>query len=135
MTKYLLAFVLSYVAALSLFAVMGMVSLFHWPVGPVPVGFSLLWTLLPPAVTCLLGHAFARRWSVAAHGRELAILFAAMAFLFLLGWFVEALQPLSAPGQALSRPLGLSAPGVLTFFTGLLGTLLFPALFHLGWRL
>ena len=134
MTKYLLAYGLSYLAALLSFAAMGTVSLFRWPVGPVPAGFRLLWTLIPLAVMFLSGCLCARRWKIAVSQKECLILLAVMAGLFLLAWFVEALQPLTAPGQMLSVLPGLPARGIGAFFLGLAGNLLFPVLFHLGGR-
>lgn len=133
MGKYFLSFGLSYLGALLLFAALGTVSLFRWPVGPVPVGFRLLWSLIPMAGVFLLGRLCARHWRTAAVAlapRELLILLAVMAGVFVLSWFVEALQPLAAPGL-----FGLSAHGIGAFLLGLLGNLLFPVLFHLGWRL
>ena len=137
MAKYLLAFGLSYMAALLLFAALGTVSLFRWPVGTVPVGFRLLWTALPLAAVCLFGRLFAGRWREAAGAlsqKELLILFAVTAGLFLLSWLWEALQPLTAPGQSLSGLFGIPARTVGAFLLGLSGSLLYPLLFHLGWR-
>ena len=135
MGKYLLAFALSYIAALLVFAALGTVSLFRWPVGPVPMGFSVCWTLFPLAAVCLLGVCFARRWGavVGAQSRPgLIILLVVMSMLVVLARQVEALQPLTAPGRMLGtlfRPDQEILP--LTF----IGSLLYPALFQLGWRL
>ena len=133
MGKYFLSFGLSYLGALLLFAALGTVSLFRWPVGPVPAGFRLLWSMIPLLGVFLLGLLCARRWRTAAVAlapKELLILLAVMACVFVLSWLVEALQPLTAPGF-----FGLSAHGIGAFLLGLAGNLLFPVLFHLGWRL
>ena len=135
MGKYLLAFALSYAAALLTFAVMGTVSLFRWPVGPVPTGFSVCWTLFPLAVTFLLGVCFARRWAAAVGTQSrpgLLILLVALSMLVFVARQAEALQFLTAPGRmagTLFRPDKELLP--LTF----VGSLLYPALFQLGWRL
>lgn len=138
MTKYFLSFGLSYVAALLLFAAFGTVSLFRWPVGTVPAGFRLAWTLIPCAAVYLFAWLFAQRWKAAAgtlSTKELLILLAVMAGLFLLSWLLDALRPLTAPGQSLSDLFGVPARTAGAFLLGLLGNLLYPVLFHLGWRL
>lgn len=137
MAKYGMAFGLSYAGALLLFAALGTVSLFRWPLGTVPVGFRLMWTVLPLAAACLFGRLFAGRWRDAAgvlSQKELLILFAVMAGLFLLSWLWEALRPLTAPGQSLSDLFGVPARTVGAFLLGLAGNLLYPLLFHLGWQ-
>ena len=140
MTKYLLGFALSYAAALLAFAVLGTVSLFRWPVGPVPTGYGVLWTLVPLGTACLLGRLLARRWAEtvgAASASGTLILLAVVAVLTLLAWRLEALQPFSAPGRLFSmtlRRLLFRQEGELLPLT-LCGALLYPAAYYLGWRL
>ena len=135
MGKYLLAFALSYVAALLVFAALGTVSLFRWPVGPVPAGFAVCWTLVPLAAVCLLGLCFARRWAAAVGTQSrpgLLILCVVMSMLVVLARQVEALQPLTAPGRMLGT---LFRPDTEVLPLTFVGSLLYPALFQLGWRL
>ena len=135
MGKYLLAFALSYVAALLVFAALGTVSLFRWPVGPVPAGFSVCWTLFPLAAAFVLGLCFARHWAAAVGTQSrpgLVILLVVMSMLVVLARQVEALQPLTAPGRMFGTLFLLRDEILpLTF----VGSLLYPAAFQLGWRL
>ena len=133
MGKYFIAFALSYLAALLIFAVMGTISLFRWPVGPVPGGYSVLWTLLPLSAAFVGGLLFAKRWAAAVGTLApsgLIILFVVMSVLT----FLARQTPLTAPGQMTGNALSawLAIPPLpLAFLTNLC----FPALFHLGWRL
>ena len=115
------------------FAVMGVVSLFRWPVGPVPTGYAFLWTVLPLATAFACGLLFAKRWASAVGTLApsgLLILLVVMSMLT----FAARRTPLTAPGQMVAAALSvwLSAPPLpLSFVVNLC----FPALFHLGWRL
>ena len=131
MGKYFIAFALSYLAALLAFAVMGTVSLFRWPVGPVPGVYSFLWTLFPLAASFLGGLLFAKRWasSVGTFAPSgLIVLLVVMSVLT----FLARQTPLTAPGQNAAAALSAFLPTLPTAFVM---NLCFPALFHLGWRL
>lgn len=133
MGKYFIAFALSYLAALLVFAVMGTISLFRWPVGPVPGGYSFLWTLFPLAAAFVGGLLSAKRWAAAVGTLApsgLLILLVVMSVLT----FAARQTPLTAPGQTAGAALSalLSIPPLPLAFAL---NLCFPALFHLGWRL
>ena len=135
MAKYLLAFVLSYAAALLVFAALGTVSLFRWPVGPVPMSFSVCWTLFPLAAVFPLGVCFARRWAVVVGAQSrpgLIILLVVMSMLVFLARQAEALQWLTAPGRVLGTLFRADKEILPLTFAG---SLLYPLFFQLGWRL
>ena len=120
MGKYFIAFALSYLAALLVFAVMGTVSLFRWPVGPVPGAYSFLWTLLPLAAAFLGGLLFAKRWASAVGTfapSGLIVLLVVMSVLT----FLARQTPLTAPGQTTAAALSVwlavpPLPRTRTFF-------------------
>ncbi len=133
MGKYFVAFALSYLAALLVFAVMGTVSLFRWPVGPVPGGYSFLWGLAPLAAAFVGGLLFAKRWASAVGTLAPSGLIVLLVIMSVLT-FLARQTPLTAPGQTAAAALSalLSLPPLPLAF---LVNLCFPALFHLGWRL
>ena len=130
MAKYFIAFALSYLAALLAFAAMGVISLFRWPVGGVPGGYSFLWTLIPLAAAFAGGLLFAKRWAPAVGTfapSGLIILLVVMSVLT----FAARGTPLVAPGQMAANALTGLPPLPVAFIVDLC----FPALFHAGWRL
>jgi hypothetical protein len=133
MAKYLLAFALSYAAALLAFAVMGTVSLFRWPVGGVPGAYSALWALIPLSAAFLCGLLFSRRWASAVGTQAasgLLILLVAMCVLT----FLARETPLTAPGQMAGNALSaLTSLPPLPF--AFVVNLCYPLAFHGGWRL
>ena len=131
MGKYFIAFALSYLAALLAFAAMGVISLFRWPVGPVPGGYSFLWTLIPLAAAFAGGLLFAKRWASAVGTfapSGLVVLLVVMSVLT----FLARQTPLNAPAQNTAAALSAFLPTLPTAFVV---NLCFPALFHIGWRL
>ena len=140
MSKYFLAFALSYVIALLTFAALGTVSLFRWPVGTPTTAFFLLWTLVPLASALLCGFLSGRRWGTVVGTQSVPatlILCGVTLALVLIAWRVNALQPLTAPGRLFSRlPSRLmSSEPLENLPLSIVGNLLYPALFYLGWRL
>ena len=133
MAKYLLAFALSYLAALLAFAVMGTISLFRWPVGPVPGGYSALWTLIPLSAAFLCGLLFARRWAPAVGAQAAPGLLILLVIMSVLT-FLARQTPLTAPGQTAGNALSAltSLPPLPIAFAV---NLCFPLVFHGGWRL
>ena len=131
MAKYLIAFALSYLAALLAFAAMGVISLFRWPVGGVPGVYSFLWTLIPLAAAFAGGALFAKRWASAVGTLApsgLVVLLVVMSVLT----FAARQTPLVAPGQTTATALSALLPPLPTAF---IANLCFPAFFHFGWRL
>ena len=137
MARYFTGFALSYAAALLVFAALGTVSLFRWPMGDTPAFFSVLWCVLPLLTCAALSRYFSTRWSVTNADTATWILLAVLLLFALLSWRVEALTPFSAPGRqtAFLFTRLLSLPAQFNLPLTLCVTALYPVLFRAVWKI
>lgn len=139
MRRYLLSYLGAYLTSLAAFGVMLLIGISNWLFTDSPLWFDELCVV----VTCLpvlaLGEVFGRRPKaklVQKPIRGLMVLLAIMTTMGIASGVVGDLQLLSWPGLLLGNAIQ-TALGGGSYWDGafiLIGNLLLPLLFHLGWH-
>lgn len=139
MKRYLLSFLAAYLASVGAFVVMLLIGLSNWFMTDSPLWFDVLCVIVVVLPMLALGEVFGRRPKaklVQKPGLGLIILLAIMTILAFLSAAGDAFQMLSWPGLLLGNAIGtlLGGSGYWDGAFILLGNLLLPMLFHIGWR-
>jgi len=136
--RYLLSYLAAYVASLAAFGGMLLIGIANWLFTDSPLWFDVLCVVVVCLPMLALGEVLGRRPKaklVQKPIRGLLILLAVMAAMGIASALVESLQIFSWPGLLLGNAIQtLLRRG--NYWDGafiLLGNLLLPALFHLGW--
>jgi uncharacterized membrane protein len=139
MKRYLLSFLAAYLASVGAFVVMLLISLSNWFMTDSPLWFDVLCVIVVVLPMLALGEVFGRRPKaklVQKPGLGLIILLAIMTILAFLSAAGDTFQMLSWPGLLMGNAIGtlLGGSGYWDGAFILLGNLLLPMLFHIGWR-
>ena len=134
MKRYLLSYLAAYVASLAAFGVIMVIAISNWFFTDSPLWFDVL-----GVIVTALREVLGRRFKAKQAGRPLRgllILLAIMAILAFTTELHEYLYIASWPGLLIGNALQ-TVFDVSNHWDGafvLLGNLLLPLLFHLGWR-
>ena len=139
MRRYLLSYLVAYMASLAAFLGMLLIAIGNWLFSDSPLWFDVLYVVVVCLPILALGEVFGRRPKaklVQKPDRGLLILLVVMAVTGIAGGLVESLQMFSWPGLLLGNVIQ-TVLGRAHYWEGafiLLGNLLLPPLFHLGWH-
>ena len=139
MKRYLLSFLAAYLASVGAFVVMLLIGLSNWFMTDSPLWFDVLCVIVVVLPMLAFGEVFGRRPKaklVQKPGLGLIILLAIMTILAFLSAAGDTFQMLSWPGLLLGNAIQTILGGN-SYWDGafiLLGNLLLPMLFHIGWR-
>lgn len=139
MKRYLLSYLAAYVASLAAFGVIMVIAISNWFFTDSPLWFDVLGVIVTALPALALGEVLGRRFKAKQAGRPLRgllILLAIMAILAFKTELHEYLYIASWPGLLIGNALQ-TVFDVSNHWDGafvLLGNLLLPLLFHLGWR-
>lgn len=139
MKRYLLSFFAAYLASVAAFLGMLVIAISNWLFTDSPLWFDVLCVIVVVLPMLALGEVFGRRPKaklVQKPGLGLIILLAIMTILAFLSAAGDAFQMLSWPGLLLGNAIQTILGGS-SYWDGafiLLGNLLLPMLFHIGWR-
>ena len=139
MRRYLLSYLAAYLVSLAVFWGMLLIAIGNWLFSDSPLWFDVLCVFAVCLPVLALGEVFGRRPKarlVHKSVRGLLISLALMAAMGIVGGLVESLQMISWPGLLLGNAIQ-TAFGGSGYWDGafiLLGNLLLPLLFHLGWH-
>jgi len=139
MRRYLLCWLAAYLASVAAFWGMLLIGIANWLFTDSPLWFDVLCVVVVCLPVLVLGEVFGRRPKaklVQKPVRGLLILLAVMAAMGIASGLVESLQMISWPGLLLGNAIH-TALGGGSYWDGafiLLGNLLLPLLFHLGWH-
>lgn len=138
MRRYLLSYLAAYLASLAAFGGMLLIGIANWLFTDSPLWFDVLCVVVVCLPVLALGEVFGRRPKaklVQKPVRGLVILLAVMAAMGIASGLVESFQLISWPGLLLGNAIQtlLGGSGYWDGAFILLGNLLLPALFHLGW--
>ena len=139
MKRYFLSFLAAYAASVAAF--LGMLLIGHaiWFLTDSPLRFDVLCVVVVALPVLALGEVFGRRpkaRQVKNTGRYLLILLAVMTVMAFLSAAGDAFQMLSWPGLLLGNAIQTLLGGA-GYWDGafiILGNLIIPVLFHIGWR-
>lgn len=138
MKRYLFNFLLAYLASFLMFVIMLLIAIGFWLFTDSPMWFNVLWVIIVLLPMLGLGEVFGHRPKAKAVQKTwpaLTIIIAIMVILAFLGELSDGLQLLSWPGLLLGGALKeFLSPG--SYWDGLfiiLGNIILPLLFHLGW--
>lgn len=139
MKRYFLSFLAAYVASVATFLGMLLIGLAIWFMTDSPLWFNVLCVVVVALPVLALGEVFGRRpkaRQVKNTGRYLLILLAVMTVMAFLSAAGDVFQMLSWPGLLLGNAIQ-SLLGGAGYWDGafiILGNLIIPVLFHIGWR-
>ena len=139
MKRYLLSYLAAYCACLGVFAALLMAALGFWFLTDTPLWFDVLCVIATALPALALGEVFGRRpkaKQVRHTVPALMILLALMGLTGFVGGMSEGLPFLGWPGLLLGSAVKALVGGS-GYWDGafiLLGNLMLPLLFHLGWR-
>ena len=139
MKRYFLSFLAAYAASVAAFLGMLLIGLAYWFMTDSPLWFDVLCVVVVALPVLALGEVFGRRPKVRQvknTGRYLLILLAVMTVKAFLSAAGDAFQMLSWPGLLLSNAIQTLLGGA-GYWDGafiILGNLIIPVLFHIGWR-
>lgn len=138
MKRYLLSFLGAYLVSILIFVGMLFVALSQWMFSETPLWFDILCVCAVILPLLALGQVSGRhpgKNPPAKPGIGLMILLGIMGVLAWAGAFSEPLRILSFPGLLIGEALGeiLHVKGYWDGAMPLLGNLVVPLLFHLGW--
>ena len=139
MKRYLLSFLAAYLASVGAFVVMLLIGLSNWFMTDSPLWFDVLCVIVVVLPMLALGEVFGRRPKaklVQKPGLGLIILLAIMTILAIHSAAGDAFQMLSWPGLLLGNAIGtlLGGSGYWDGAFIIIGNLMLPTLFHVGWR-
>ena len=139
MRRYLLSYLAAYLTSLAVFWGMFLIAIGNWLFTDSPLWFDILCVIAVCLPVLALGEVFGRRPKarlVHKSVRGLLISLALMAAMGIVGGLVESLQMISWPGLLLGNAIqkALGGSGYWDGVFILLGNLLLPLLFHLGWH-
>lgn len=139
MKRYLLSFLAAYLASVGAFVVMLLIGLSNWFMTDSPLWFDVLCVIVVVLPMLALGEVFGRRPKaklVQKPGLGLIILLAIMTILAFLSAAGDTFQILSWPGLLLGNAIGtlLGGSGYWDDAFIIIGNLMLPVLFHIGWR-
>ena len=139
MKRYLLSFLAAYLASVGAFVVMLLIGLSNWFMTDSPLWFDVLCVIVVVLPMLALGEVFGRRPKaklVKKTGLGLIILLAIMTILAFLSAAGDTFQMLSWPGLLLGNAIGtlLGGSGYWDGAFIIIGNLMLPTLFHVGWR-
>ena len=139
MKCYLLSFLAAYLASVGAFVVMLLIGLSNWFMTDSPLWFDVLCVIVVVLPMIALGEVFGRRPKaklVQKPGLGLIILLAIMTILAFHSAAGDAFQMLSWPGLLLGNAIGTLLGGSGYWDGGFIvvGNLMIPVLFHIGWR-
>lgn len=139
MKRYLLSFLAAYLASVGAFVVMLLIGLSNWFMTDSPLWFDVLYVIVVVLPMLALGEVFGRRPKaklVQKPGLGLIILLAIMTILAFLSAAGDTFQILSWPGLLLGNAIGTLLGGSGYWDGGFIvvGNLMIPVLFHIGWR-
>ena len=139
MKRYLLSFLAAYLASVGAFVVMLLIGLSNWFMTDSPLWFDVLCVIVVVLPMLALGEVFGRRPKaklVQKPGLGLIILLAIMTILAILSAAGDTFQMLSWPGLLLGNAIGtlLGGSGYWDGAFIIIGNLMLPTLFHVGWR-
>ena len=137
--RYLLSFLAAYLASVGAFVVMLLIGLSNWFMTDSPLWFDVLCVIVVVLPMLALGEVFGRRPKaklVQKPGLGLIILLAIMTILAFLSVAGDTFQMLSWPGLLLGNAIGtlLGGSGYWDGAFIIIGNLMLPTLFHVGWR-
>lgn len=139
MKRYFLSFLAAYAASVAAFLGMLLIGLAIWFMTDSPLWFDVLCVVVVALPVLALGEVFGRRpkaRQVKNTGRYLLILLAVMTVMAFLSAAGDAFQMLSGPGLLLGNAIQTLLGGT-GYWEGafiILGNLIIPVLFHIGWR-
>lgn len=139
MKRYLLSYLAAYLTSIAAFVAMLLIGLSNWFMTDSPLWFDLLCVIVVALPMLALGELLGRRPKaklVKKPGSGLVIALAVMTLLAFLSAVSDTLATLSWPGLLLGNAV-LTILGGSSFLDGacvLVGNLLMPLLFHMGWR-
>ncbi len=139
MKRYLLSFLAAYLASVGAFVVMLLIGLSNWFMTDSPLWFDVLSVIVVVLPMLALGEVFGRRPKaklVQKPGLGLIILLAIMTILAFLSAAGDTFQMLSWSGLLLGNAIGtlLGGSGYWDGAFIIIGNLMLPTLFHVGWR-
>lgn len=138
MSRYLLSYLGAYVVSVLIFVGMLLIALAQWMFSDTPLWFDILCVVAVVLPMLALGQLAGRHPGKCPPQKPwigLVILLAVMSVLAIVSEFSESLQFLSWPGLLVGGAIGemLNVSGYWDGVMPLLGNLLIPAVFHLGW--
>ena len=139
MKRYLLSYLAAYVASLAAFGVIMVIAISNWFFTDSPLWFDVLGVIVTALPALALGEVLGRRFNAKQAGRPLRGLLILLAIMAILAFTTELhayLYIASWPGLLIGNALQ-TVFDVSNHWDGafvLLGNLLLPLLFHLGWR-
>ena len=139
MKRYFLSFLAAYAASVAAFLGMLLIGLAYWFMTDSPLWFDVLCVVVVALPVLALGEVFGRRpkaRQVKNTGRYLLILLAVMTVMAFLSAAGDVFQMLSWPGLLLRNAIQTLLGGA-GYWDGafiILGHLIIPVLFHIGWR-
>lgn len=139
MRRYLLSYLAAYLVSLAVFGGMLLIAIGNWLFSDSPLWFDVLCVFAVCLPVLALGEVFGRRPKAKLVQRPifgLLILLIIMTVMGVVSGLAEGLQLLSWPGLLLGNAIQ-TAFGGSGYWDGafiLLGNLLLPLLFHLGWH-
>lgn len=139
MKRYLLSFCAAYLASVAAFLGMLVIAISNWLFTDSPLWFDVLCVIVTAFPVLALGEVFGRRpkaKQVKKTGTGLIILLIVMTLMAFLSSASDAFQVISWPGLLLGNAIGtlLGGSGYWDGAFILLGNLMLPVLFHIGWR-
>lgn len=139
MKRYFLSFLAAYAASVAAFLGMLLIGLAYWFMTDSPLWFDVLCVVVVALPVLALGEVFGRRpkaRQVKNTGRYLLILLAVMTVMAFLSAAGDVFQMHSWPGLLLGNAIQTLLGGA-GYWDGafiILGNLIIPVLFHIGWR-
>lgn len=138
MKRYLLSFCAAYLASVAAFLGMLVIAISNWLFTDSPLWFDVLCVIVTALPVLALGEVFGRRpkaKQVQKTGTGLIILLIIMTLMAFLSSASDAFQVISWPGLLLGNAIGtlLGGSGYWDGAFIIIGNLMLPVLFHLGW--
>lgn len=138
MKRYLLSFCAAYLASVVAFLGMLVIAISNWLFTDSPLWFDVLCVIVTALPVLALGEVFGRRpkaKQVQKTGTGLIILLIIMTLLAFMSETNDAFQVVSWPGFLLGNAIGtlLGGSGYWDGAFIIIGNLMLPVLFHLGW--
>lgn len=139
MKQYLLSFFAAYLASVAAFLGMLVIAISNWLFTDSPLWFDVLCVIMTGLPVLALGEVFGSRpkaKQVQKIGTGLIILLIIMTLMAFLSSANDAFQVISWPGLLLGNAIGTLLGGSGYWDGGFIvvGNLMLPVLFHIGWR-
>ena len=139
MKRYLLSFGAAYLASVAAFLGMLVIAISNWLFTDSPLWFDVLCVIMTALPVLALGEVFGRHPKAKQEqktGTGLIILLIIMTMIAFLSSASDAFQVISWPGLLLGNAIGTLLGGSGYWDGGFIvvGNLMLPVLFHIGWR-